>query len=373
MQDGSRGIVRMRLSVIDRRPAQVSFRLGDIVTGLALAVPFLLLFALVCAMLFAPRMAHAATAMACEGKSLVETLKQKSPERYAEALSEGEATPNGRGKLWRIEKTGTEPSYLFGTMHVTDPRVTQLPAPAEKAFEAAGTVVIETVDILDPQKAQLALLGKPELTMFTDGSTLESLLGKDDLELVKAELKRRGIPLALVSRMKPWMIAGMVALPDCETINKNAGVAFLDQKIAETARAEGKDLKGLESIGEQLEAMNSLPIEFHVQGLVETIKLGDLMPDIMATMTDLYLKGDIAMIMPVITAASPEDLDDEAEAYAQFEDRIIRMRNHVMAERAAPILENGDAFIAVGALHLPGEEGLVALLRKEGYEVSLIE
>ena len=367
------GIARMRLSVIDRRPAQFAFRLGDILTALALAIPFLLLFALVCAMLFAPRMAHAATAVACEGTSLVETLKDKSPDRYAEAVREGEATPNGHGRLWRIQKSGAEPSYLFGTMHVTDPRVTNLPAPAQKAFDAAATVVIETVDILDPKKAQLALLGKPELTMFTDGSTLQSLLGKDDLELVEGELDRRGIPLALVSRMKPWMIAGMVALPDCETVNKKAGVAFLDQKIAETATAEGKTLKGLESIGEQLEAMNSLPIEFHIKGLVETIKLGDLMPDIMATMTDLYLQGDIAMFLPVMTAASPEDLDDEAEAYAQFEDRIIRMRNHVMAERAAPILETGNAFIAVGALHLPGEEGLIALLREDGYEVSLVE
>ena len=367
------GIMRMRLSLDDHRQMHFAFRLRDVVAAIALAVPYLLLFALVCAMLFAPRLAHAATPVACEGKSLVQSLKTESPKRYAEAIAEGEAIPNGHGKLWRIEKAGTDPSFLFGTMHVTDPRVTELPAPAEKAFDGAKTVVIETIDILDPQKAQLALLGKPELTMFADGSSLDTLLDKDDLELVKSELDRRGIPLPLVARMKPWMIAGMIALPDCETVNKQAGVAFLDQKLAETAQAKGKTLKGLESIGEQLEAMNSLPMEFHVQGLVETIKLGDLMPDIMATMTDLYLKGDIAMIMPVITAASPENLDEEAEAYAQFEDRIIRMRNHVMAERAAPILAEGGAFIAVGALHLPGEEGVVALLRQSGYDVTLVE
>jgi uncharacterized protein len=367
------GIDPMNTTMTEERPAPAAIRLGGALTAFILGLPALLLVALVCALFLAPGRAHAAGAMACEGKSLVESLKSKSPELYAEALREGEATPNGQGRFWRIGKPGLDPSYLFGTMHVTDPRVTELPATAESAFDSADIVVIETVDILDPQKAQLALLGKPELTMFTDGSTLQSLLGKEDLALVEAELDRRGIPLALVSRMKPWMIAGMVALPDCETVNKQAGVAFLDQKIAETAKADGKELKGLESIGEQLNAMNSLPMEFHLKGLVETIKLGDLMPDIMATMTDLYLQGDIAMIMPVITASSPEGLDEEAEAYAQFEDRIIRMRNHVMAERAAPILEKGGAFIAVGALHLPGEEGLVALLREAGYEVSRAE
>ena len=367
------GIDPMSTTMTEEHRAPPAARLRDVVTAAILGLPALLLVALVCALLFAPRLAHAAGAVACEGTSLVQSLKDKSPERYAEAIREGEATPNGHGRLWRISKPDVEPSYLFGTMHVTDPRVTELPPAAQKAFDAAGTVVIETIDILDPQKAQLALLGKPELTMFTDGSTLQSLLDKDDLKLVEGELERRGIPLALVSRMKPWMIAGMVALPDCETVNKQAGVAFLDQKIAETAKAEGKDLKGLESIGEQLNAMNSLPVEFHLRGLVETIKLGDLMPDIMATMTDLYLKGDIAMIMPVITAASPEGLDEEAEGYAEFENRIIRMRNHVMAERAAPILADGAAFIAIGALHLPGDEGLVALLRKTGYDVTRVE
>jgi len=362
----------MSTSVTEHRPVHLTARLGEAVAALALALPVLLLIALVCALLFGSRPANAAP-VACQGVSLVESLKSEHPDRYAEAVREGEAVANGHGRLWRIEKPGLAPSYLYGTMHVTDPRVTELPAPARDAFEASDTVVIETIDILDPQKAQLALLGKPELTMFTDGSTLSSHLDKQDLDLVKAELDRRGIPLPLVSRMKPWMIAGMVALPDCETLNKQAGVAFLDQKIAETAKAEGKTLKGLESIGEQLEAMDSLPIEFHLKGLVETIKLGDLMPDIMATMTDLYLKGDIAMIMPVITAASPEGLDEEAEGYAEFENRIIRMRNHVMAERAAPILADGAAFIAIGALHLPGDEGLVALLRKTGYDVTRVE
>src|SRR5690606_32224410 len=118
---------------------------------------------------------------------------------------------------------------------------------------------------------QAALLTRPELTMFTDGTTLSSFLDEEETKLIDAELARRGIPFALVSRMKPWMIAGLVALPACELARKTSGVEFLDIKIANAATAQGKQLLGLESIGEQMSAMADLPIEFHIRGLVETI------------------------------------------------------------------------------------------------------
>jgi len=345
-------------------------RLPAVMFGLAASLPLVLLILLAIGLVLGIGKARASESPVCGGKNLVTTLALSAPGKLAQAKAAADATPNGTGLLWKLEKPGVGDSYLFGTMHITDPRVTRLPEAAQAAFDRAETVVIETTDILDPMKAQAALLSKPELTMFTDGTTLSSFLSGDDAKLIKTELSRRGIPLALVSRMKPWMIAGLVALPPCEMARKTAGADFLDITIASAAQAEGKQLLGLESIGEQMAAMADLPMAFHIRGLVETIKLADLMPDIMATMTELYLEGEIALIMPVIMASGPEASADNAEGYAEFEERIVRMRNHVMAERAAPILEAGNAFIAVGALHLPGDEGLVALLREAGYTVS---
>ncbi|MEP3435550.1 MAG: TraB/GumN family protein [Hoeflea sp.] len=346
-------------------------RLPNLMLAIVASLPWALLILLISGLVYAT-IARAEEAVACDGVSLVARLSATAPEKLARARDEAAATENGQGLLWKVSKPGRDPSWLFGTMHVTDPRVTKLPAAAQSAFDTAETVVIETVDVLDPAKAQAALLSNPELTMFTDGSTLTSRLNEDDAKLVEAELSRRGIPLALVSRMKPWMIAGMMAMPPCEMARKADGADFLDIKIANTAKAEGKQLLGLESIGEQLSAMADLPIEFHIRGLVETIKLADLMPDIMATMTELYLDGDIALIMPVIMASGPDGAEDEIDGYAEFEERIVTMRNRVMADRASPILDKGNAFIAVGALHLPGREGLVALLRDAGYTVSAV-
>jgi len=347
-------------------------RFPNLVFAVAVSLPFALLILLAVGLALGTGKARAAGTGPCGGVSLVGKLAKSNPQKLAVARAKASGTRNGSGLLWKVDKAGSAPSFLFGTMHVTDPRVTRLPKAAQAAFDAAGTVVIETIEILDPAKAQAALLAKPELTMFTDGTTLTSLLNEEETKLVDDELSNRGIPLAAVSRMKPWMIAGLVALPACEMARKNSGVEFLDIKIANTARDEGKKLLGLESIGEQMAAMADLPMEFHIRGLVETIKLADLMPDIMATMTELYLKGEIAQIMPVILAAGPQDLEDDTSGYAAFEERIVRMRNHVMAERAAPILDAGNAFIAVGALHLPGKEGVVALLQDAGYTVTSV-
>jgi uncharacterized protein YbaP (TraB family) len=347
-------------------------RLPGLAFLIAASLPLLLLILLFAGLLVGTAKASAETGGVCKGESLVTRLAANDPEALKAARAEAAAVPNGRGLLWKLEKPGIEASWLFGTMHITDPRVTRMPDPARLAFEQAETVVIETVDILDPVKAQTALLARPELTMFTDGNTLISYLDTSDAELVEAELARRGIPLALVSRMKPWMIAGMLALPQCELDRKAGGVEFLDIKIASDAKRAGKTLLGLETIGEQMSAMADLPIEFHVRGLVETIRLAELMPDIMATMTELYIAGEIAQIMPTIMAAGPQANAEDIGGYAEFEKRIVLMRNHLMAERAAPVLARGNAFIAVGALHLPGNEGLVSLLQKAGYTVTAV-
>jgi uncharacterized protein YbaP (TraB family) len=88
-------------------------------------------------------------------------------------------------------------------------------------------------------------------------------------------------------------------------------------------------------------------------------------------MTDLYLSGDIGMTMPMLKTVTPEE-EGENSDYAAFEQRVILDRNKVMAERAAPILDSGNVFMAVGALHLPGKDGVIELLRQQGFTVTAV-
>lgn len=307
--------------------------------------------------------------VACTGKDMLAALQQDDPALLTSIAAEADKTENGRGLLWKVEKGGAAPSYLFGTMHVTDPRVTSLPPAAQAAYDAAGTVVIETTDVLDQAKMMAAMMQQPELTMFTDGTTLSSLIPADEVDDVNKALEARGIPPYSVSKMKPWIISTMVALPACEMKRKADGVPVLDVKLGQDAQAKGKKLEGLETAAEQLEAMASLPMALHIQGLVDTLKLSDRMDDVIETMVVLYTRGDTGMFWPLFRAVLPSGGDD-ASGYAAFEQTMVTARNKTMAERAEPMLAAGNAFIAVGAMHLPGPDGLVSLLRKDGFTVT---
>ena len=113
-------------------------------------------------------------------------------------------------------------------------------------------------------------------------------------------------------------------------------------------------------------------MSFHVQGLVESIALGDRIDDIIETMIQLYVNGETGAIWPMLHSVSPEMETNEelAAGYADFEETMVHVRNKTMLDRAMPLLDKGGAFIAVGALHLPGEKGLAHLINEAGYTVT---
>lgn len=308
-----------------------------------------------------------AEAAACTGQDLLAQIETGQPDTYARLQAEAAAVPNGAGLLWKVEKPGVEPSWLFGTMHLTDPRVTDLTEAARAAYEGARTVVIETTDILDQSKMMAAMVERPDLMMYTDGTTLTSGLPPEKAKIIEDALSARGIPPASVARMKPWMLAATLSIPACETARKAAGLPILDVRLAKDARAAGKPVSGLETVIGQLDAMASLPLSMHVDGLIATLELGDRMRDVFETMIVLYEREEVGMIWPLFRTVLP---DGDAAAYEAFETVMIDARNATMRDSAIPILDAGGAFVAVGALHLPGEHGLVEMLRAAGYAVT---
>jgi uncharacterized protein len=365
---------RAAAAIVDRHGERIIAAMS-IATGAMIA----LFFAFVISMAsLAP--AHAANetpappSIACKGKDLTSSITD--PAMVAEVEKAVAETPNGGSLLWRIEKDGAEPSFLFGTMHVSDPRVVTLPPQAEKAFAAARSLVIETTDVLDPANASRMMMARPEMMMFVDGTSLENHIPADDLPMVRETLSKRGMPFASVRFMKPWILTGVLAMPGCETARRGTGLEILDIHLATRAKNDGKPVDGLETALEQMEAMASLPIDGHVKGLVETLRMGDTSDDVFETMIALYAAGDTARIMPTIGAAmlsiNGEQGVSEADAAAMqaFERTMITNRNHTMVDRLPDHLAKGGAFVAIGTLHLPGREGVVELLRQQGYTVT---
>lgn len=357
----------MTIATTNRRHALTS-PISDILFWALASLPFTLLGLLFVALFtFSPARAADIT---CSGNDIIKELAA-DPAKLEALRKEAAAVPNGKGVLWKIEKEGMSPSFLLGTMHLTDPRVLQMPAGAKEAFDASGTVIVESTEVLDEKKAAAVMLSQPELTMFTDQTTIGSLLPQEETARLEQGLKSRGISLAAVQKMKPWIIASFVSLPACEMARKAQGGSFLDKKLAEDAVAGGKRLEGLETALEQLHALADIPMKFHLQSLIETLELGSRMDDITATMIDLYVEGEIGMIVPTLKYAAEKQLGETSD-YADFEQRIIIDRNHVMADRSAPILEKGSVFMAVGALHLPGKEGVIELLRAKGFRLTAV-
>lgn len=316
-------------------------------------------------LLIAPSKAKADDVI-CTGQNLLATMK---PDVIATINTEAAKTVNGNARLWKVEKAGVKPSYLFGTMHISDPRVANLPREAKIAFDGADTVVIETIEVLDKAKAGATLLGRPDLMMFTDATTITSLVDPKDLPALEKGLAERGMPLAAMNKMKPWMISGVLAVPACETSRVKAGAEILDIKLGKQAEISGKNIGGLETIIEQFDAMASLPMKNHIQGLVEAASMGDMSADVFETMIELYTKGEIGSIMPFIKHVSPSGVDSTG-ASGEFEEIMINARNKTMATRAEKFLSQGNAFIAVGAMHLPGDKGLVEKFRAAGYTLT---
>jgi len=354
-----------------KKAALLVDRLSGASLWLVSAANILFLLAFLATLVAMSGRAQAATPV-CTGKNMIAEMAATDPAGLERLRADAARTPNGSGLLWKIEREGAEPSFLFGTMHMTDPRVVALPPGAQAAFDASSTVVIETTDILDQAKMMASFAEKPGLMMFTDSTTLPSLVPEEDRPMVEAELSKRGIPLASVAKMKPWIVSAMVALPACEMARKTAGEPVLDINIARQAQAQGKTLGGLETAASQLEAMASLPMEFHVQGLVDTLRLGDVIDDVIETMIEIYRSGETGLFWPFFEKALPSG-DGGESGYAAFEETMITARNGVMAREAKPFLDKGDAFIAVGALHLPGTEGLVEQLRRAGYTVTRLD
>jgi len=257
--------------------------------------------------------------------------------------------------LWRVEAKGVAPSYLFGTIHSDDPRVATLPEPVAQALGQSRVLYLE----LDFAAPEIALV--PFSQVLPPGESLKDLLSAEVYERVLAAMAERGYPASTVDRLRPWAVVLELAMPPMQTGD------VLDLVLLEYAMALGIESRGLETIGEQLGLFANMPLDDQRALLLLTLEEYAETPEAFEAMILAYAAGDLAELQRQSDAAFAELPADFA---ARFEAAIITDRNHRMAERAAPAIDRGGAFVAVGALHLPGEEGLITLLRARGYRLT---
>jgi len=261
-----------------------------------------------------------------------------------------------RGLLWKIEKPGVAPSYLFGTIHSDDPRVTTLPTPVARALKECKHFVME-VRINGDDLVHMA-----QAMYFSDGRTLEQVIGRQLYGQVVKALAARGIPAESAEKQKPWAVMMTLSMPPTKTGE------FLDLVLEERATREDMTVSGLETMDEQIAVFNDMPLPDQVVLLRETVATQGDFDKEFEGLVRAYLARDLATLAELSVKHAP----GEEPVYRRVTERLLTRRNARMAERMRPFLDEGGSFVAVGAAHLPGAAGLLNRIEKAGYRVSSV-
>ena len=263
-----------------------------------------------------------------------------------------------RGVLWRVTYKGVA-SHLFGTIHEADARLAQLPAPVATAFAHAKSLMLEFLP--DPTSAGRFL----DAALYENGRTLEQEIGAEDFARVVEMLAPAGLPPELVRRLKPWGALLNLRIP--RALDGEA----LDAQLVSRARGRRLPLFQIEAVEEQIFTFDECPMATQVALLRHSLRHRDELLELEERTLQAYLARDLAAIAALragVAARHPEI----AAHLAVMEKRVVEDRSVVMAYRMQRELRRGSAFVALGALHLYGGKGVLALLEQDGYRAARV-
>ncbi|MBK8096133.1 MAG: TraB/GumN family protein [Planctomycetes bacterium] len=274
-----------------------------------------------------------------------------------------EAKVPERPFFWRLEAPGAkQPSWLLGTFHVGDPRITTMHPVTEQALEQADAVFTELA--MDGS----LMAGAMREMMLPKGQTLRDVLPEELHERVGKHMQKLGGSMTAFERMQPWAVASAIL------IGGRTGEAF-DVQIYKDAKSAGKEVGGLETVAEQMSVFAGLGADGNVAFLRQTLDLLDRYraagKDYLDEMIQVYAAGDGPALQKFLDEAMLEERELWGKMYAALlTERNVRMADRAAAKmRAAP--ERSFVF-AVGALHCLGDTNVVDLLRDRGFVVSRV-
>lgn len=281
----------------------------------------------------------------------------------AAALLSGPAAegrePYGEGLLWRISGKGKADSFVFGTIHAVDARVSAIAPPVGDTLARTHTLAMEPLAETFDERVL-------ELEEFDDGRRLEPLVGAAAFTQLREELAAQGVPRRTIERLKPW--AAMMRLARQP---RDGDEPTLDERLLRAAQGRRMRVISLELVEEQIASFDTIPLDSQVALLKHLLGNREALAATAEPTIDAWLRGDIAALAR-IAGRSVERHPAMAAHYRQFVRHIIHNRTLLMHHRLFMPLREGGVFVAVGASHLHGSQGLLALLRKDGYRVSRI-
>lgn len=263
--------------------------------------------------------------------------------------------------LWKISGNKLKaPSYLYGTMHTKDARAFAFGDSVLPFFAKSKVYAME----LNPD--EMLNMGLITKLMMGKGMSLQKMIPEKEYAVLDSIVKKStGFSVYVFDNIAPVFTAMMVdmAAMGLNDSSIEGNDKALDIYFHKLAQQQNKKTIGIETIDEQLGALNSLSFEEQAELLVESIREYGEMKKEGGDLIRFYQEGNLDSL-----AAMGTESDMPEKLYrALLSDRNVRM-----ADRVDPMIRKKSTFIAVGALHLPGKDGVIELLRKKGYRVEAV-
>lgn len=260
--------------------------------------------------------------------------------------------------MWQLEGRNNS-IYLLGSVHLLRADDHPLPSVMDEAYEEAETVIMELdMDDIDPIEAQSLLT---ELGLIHDDRSLADLMGAEAYAEAAALANSADIPLSMLVQSEPWLAAITVEQLMLSRIGFNP-LYGIEHHFMEKAEADEKEILGLETVGEQLRFLDGMSLEAQRDLLLQSLKESVDIRKIMDELVDAWRHGNIEFMQ--------DNMLDEMKQYPELYQTIVVDRNRNWVAKVLELLDDEeDYLIVVGALHLIGEDGLPALLTREGLSV----
>lgn len=273
----------------------------------------------------------------------------------------GERLLNGKGVLWKVERDGVAPSWVLGTMHVSDRRVTSLRQPLVEVLTTVDSLSLELI-------FNDRLIDGDDAWLLPEGRRLRDIVGKRLFGRLAERMARFGVGERRLDRLKPWVAANFLGPLSPEPARRDAGMIFLDHLLQYIAAERGARVFALETPKDQLDAFDGMPMRLQVDMLRHAVRRSGRTKRTFERMVELYLESDVEAILSLAVGDSVRI----PEFARVLNTRVLDHRNRKMVERMMPRLTEGNALVAIGAGHLPGQSGILNLLAERGYRVARV-
>jgi uncharacterized protein YbaP (TraB family) len=257
--------------------------------------------------------------------------------------------------IWEISKPGiAHKSYLMGTIHISD----------DEVFELFSKYKPTTFDSCDVVALEIKLDGNVfegifELMVADSDYKIRDYITDEEYDELSAWLKKEhGMKLSRFEQIKPIFFYFLINDFGPGVDNK----MFLDEHIYHLASTSGKEQIGLETAAEQIQAFDDIPYEDQFDLLMGSMGQNKKNEKAFKKLVKAYLKQDLDKLEKYISGEMP----------ATFYEKLITNRNQNMLDGILEILPEQKTFIAVGAGHLPGKNGLISMLIEKGYTLKPI-